>query len=247
MHFRKSFFVIFIIFALSAVVFISCCSVSGEEEVTQGDFVIKIVKLLRLEYKLPKGATAENYAVLLKEEGFNLPENFSPGNKITKAEKAAILSQLISHDSTAEVSDVSRLDIYRNRAMIEKIQGGVFIKTVGSEEWKPAEVNMPLTEGDYIKTEKNSTVSLKVGVAGKVLIQENSEMLLKELATQANKKSERVLMYLAFGEMTVDARFAEKNSVIEAYTPTAVAAVRGTVYTLKVMPGTQMTEIREEL
>lgn len=224
-----------------------CYLAYGEEQLTQGEFVIKLVKFLRLEYKLPKDATVKDYADLLKEEGFRLPENFSLEKEITKEEKADLMSQLINRDSLEEKKYTSKLEVYRNRAVIEKVEGNVFVKFSKEKEWVPAKPNMALTEGDYIKTEKNSSVHLKVGVAGNVIIKENTEFLLKELSTQADKRSERILMYLAYGEITVDARGLEPDSVLETYTPTATAAVRGTVYTVTVSPIDNKTEIREEL
>lgn len=233
---------------LAVFVFFFCfILVYAEEQVTQtqGEFIVKFVKSLGLEYKLKEGATVTDYVVLLKEEGFTLLGGFDPNKIITKEEKAELLSQILSRSAVAEKGYESSAEVYRNKALIERIEGEVFVKIEEEGEWIPAKVNMELTEGSWIKTGKGSVVHLRVGVAGRVVVKENSELKLRELTTKPGKVAESILMYLALGEMTVDVRFVNPDSTFETHTPTTVAAVRGTIYTVKVMLPEVKTEIRE--
>lgn len=235
---------IFFKLGLTAFLFFFCCSlINAEEQMTQGEFIMKFVKSLGLEYRLKEGANVEDYFNLLKEEGFVLPIDFNPNKVITKDEKADLLSQIISRGAEKEAGHVSKAEIYRNKALVEKIQGEVFVKLKEGEEWIPAKVDMELTEGSWVKTGEGAVLYLRVGIAGRIIIKEKSEMNLRELTTKADKESESILMYLAMGEIVVDVRFIGKNTKFETHTPTTVAAVRGTIYTVKVSPE-EKTEVR---
>lgn len=218
---------------------------SAQGKLTGGEFVIKLVESLSLDYKLQEGATVDDYINLLKEEGIGFPADFNPAKPITREQKADLLSQVLAIEEVEMEKAQLRMEVYRDKAVIKKIVGNVMIKREGADEWVPAKLDMELTEGDYIKTGPDSTVFLRVGVAGRIEIRENSELLLKNLATQIDKKSENILIYLAMGESSVDARYIHKGTTFEVHTPTTVAAVRGTIYVVKVRPTDGKTEIRE--
>jgi len=229
-----------LVIVIAAAVFFSM--ISAEEKLTGGEFVIKLTEAVGLEHKVPFDATTVDYVNLLKEEGFIFPAGFDPEKTITPEEKAELLSQVLRiRDLEKERSQV---EVYRNKAVIKKIEGQVMVRREGTADWQPAELDMKLGEGDYIKTGPQSSTSLRVGVAGRIEIKENSEMRLKDLKTQANGKAENILLYLAMGEMEVDVRFIDKDTTFKTQTVTTIAAVRGTIYIITVSPTDGKTQVR---
>lgn len=215
----------------------------AEQEMTGGEFVIQLVKSMGLESKLKPDATVNDYINILKEDGLVFPTDFDPAKPISKELKSDLLSHVLKVEEGEE--EKVQMEIYRNKAVIKKIEGNVTVKFEKTNEWVPAKLGMELVKGDYVKTGADSTVFLAVGIAGRIEIRENSELLLKDIGTQADGRSENILMYLAMGEATVDARFIDKDTIFETHTPTTIAAVRGTIYIVKVEPTNGKTEIRE--
>ncbi len=239
----KKLFIIASLFIIISAIFI--LPSPAQEQMTQAKFIANIVAYLHIQHKLPQDPKFTDYVKLLTEEGFKLPADMAPEKAISRGEKADLLSQLMNRDTVAADELAAKREKYRGRAIIQKMQGKVFVKVGGTKEWVPAEVNMSLSQTDAIKTGKNSSLHLKVGVGGNIIVKEETEVTLREITEGKLRKSEKILIYLAMGEITVDARFIEKDSTLETYTPTAVAAVRGTIYTVKVIPGSNKTEIRE--
>lgn len=234
-----------ILFIIVSCLFITS-GLFAEEEITRGEFVKQLAESMGITYKLPENPQPEDYVNLLRKEGLKIPPDFDTTKPITKEEKADLLSQALVLDRKKREEGRETVEIYRNKAVIIRMTGDVMVKRAGQTEWVPAKVNMELTQGDYIKTGEGASVSLKVGVAGRIEIKEKSEILLQTLATQEDKRSENILLYLAMGEIFVDVRDIEPGSKFETHTPTTVAAVRGTTYIVKVEPIAGKTEIREE-
>lgn len=218
----------------------------AEEEITRAEFIKQLTESMGITYKLPEGPQILDYVNLLRKEGIKLPPDYDASKTITKEEKSDLLSQALAIERKMKEEGREVLEVYRNKAIIIRLTGEVMIKREGETEWIPAKTDMELTQGDYIKTGKGSSALLRVGVAGRIEVKENSEMLLRTLATQADKKSENILLYLAMGEILVDVREIEEKSRFETHTPTTVAAVRGTIYIVKVEPLLGKTEIREQ-
>ena len=237
--FFKGVILCFIILLAAAAYF---SIIKADDKLTGGEFATKLVESIGLGYKLPPDATTNDYVNLLKDEGFTLPQNFDPSKPITSEQKANLLSQILNLKDAEK--EKAQLEIYRNKAVIKKLEGKVTVKREGTDTWIPAELNMKLIEGDYVKTGPNSAAFLRVGVAGRIEVEANSELQLRNLATQANRKSENILLYLAMGDMTVDVRFIDKNTSFETHTPTTITAVRGTIYKVSVSPTEGKTEIR---
>lgn len=204
----------------------------AEKPLTQGEFAIRLVKALCLDSGLTDSSPVESYIERLKEKGIKLEGEFQPDKIITKEEK----SQLITKAFHVEVpiEEKPRGIFYRDRAIIVYIEGNVQVKLGGKEAWVKAEKDMKLSEDDSIRTGPKSLVDLNVGVAGRVRIKENTELLLKTLSTQAEIRRETVCLYLAMGEMIVDVNKVGPDSIFLTTTPTATVGVRGTIYSIKV-------------
>lgn len=224
--------------ALVTLVFLSnvICFVNAQEteqQLTQGEFAVRLVKALGIDSGLTDSDPAENYIERLKTNGIQPEGGFQKDKIITKEVKSKLLMQAFKFEAPA-ASDEPRSEFYRDKATIIQIEGEVQIKSSGKEEWIKAEKGMKLSEKDYIRTGSKSLADLTVGTAGRVRIKENTELLLKTLSTQADLKREAICLYLAMGEMTVDANKIPEDSIFLTATPTATVGVRGTIYNVKV-------------
>lgn len=218
----------------------------AEEQLTRGDFIVRLVESMGLKYKVPQEATIDEYLNLLRKEGLKIPADYDSAKIITPEEKAELLSQALFSEREKREEGRSIMEAYRNKAVILDITGSVSVKPEGEADWVPARIKMELTQGAYIKTGEGAKVSLSVGVAGRIVIKENTEVLLQTLTTPEGRRTENILLYLAMGEIYVDVRDLEPGSRFETHTPTTIAAVRGTTYIVKVAPVSGRTEVREE-
>lgn len=238
----KKYIIVCLIMVISAGFYLK--AISAEQEMTGGKFVKQLIESMELQSMLKPDATANDCINVLKEKGLVFPADFDPTKPISNELKSNLLSQILKVEEGEKTQ--MEMEIYRNKAVIKKMEGDVTVKFENTNEWVPAKIGMELTEGNYIKTGPGSTVLLAVGIAGRIEIKENSELLLKNIGTQADGRAENILMYLAMGEASFDVRFIDKNTIFETHTPTTVAAVRGTIYIVKVDPTKGKTEIREE-
>lgn len=216
-----------------------------EKELTRGEFIMQLVESMGLKSKVSEGATVQDYVTVLRQEGIDIPSEYDTNKIITAEERADLLSKAFAVQQKSREKARGLVESNRNKAVVMKLEGDVKVKPEGEKEWVPAKIGMELTQGAYIKTGAGAEASLRIGVAGRILVKENTELLLQTLATQPDKIKEDITLYLAMGEMFVDVREIEKGSKFETYTPTTVAAVRGTTYIIKVEPVQGKTEVRE--
>lgn len=200
---------------------------------TQGEFAMQLVKALGWDKGLSTGATVNDYINILKKNAVEPTGGFQPNLPITKEDRITLISKALSLEQTGAVE--GKPSYVKNTAVISEFLGDVKIKRGGSNQWIKAEVGMELSENDTIKTGEGSFIHLAVGLAGRVKIKENAELLLKTISSEADKKRETVCLYLAMGEMIIDARNISKGSSFNTITPTATVGVRGTIYSVKVI------------
>lgn len=200
---------------------------------TQGEFAIQLVKALGWDMDFPPTATTEEYINILKEVGIEPPGGFQPEKPIAKEDRMMLLSKALSIEETGIPEEKGIF--YRDTAVITKISGDVKIKRGESGQWIKAEEGMKLSENDSIKTSKDSFVHLNVGLAGRIKVKEDTELLLKTLSSEAGKHIETICLYLAMGELIIDARDIKEASTFDTVTPTTIAGVRGTIYSVKVL------------
>jgi hypothetical protein len=106
---------------------------------------------------------------------------------------------------------------------------------------------MQLTIGDSIKTGASSFVSLRAGRFGRISITENSTLSLKEIKYLKERDTENIILNLARGEAVIDARDIKKGSRFAIQTPTTVAAVRGTIYSVKIANGETVQSVNSKV
>lgn len=206
-----------------------------EEVITRGAYIKQIVQLMDLESKLPEKPTSQDYVGILNEIGFDISaENLT--TTITPEEKSSLINKVINYK--LEKREKAPEGIV-NKAIVDEVSGEVLVQKEGKAEWIMAEKGMVLGIGDVIKTGIASYIYLRVGKFGRITIRENSELTLKELSYLPERDIENIILNLARAgsEVIIDARDIKKGSRFEVQTPTTLAAVRGTIYSVKIIDG----------
>lgn len=230
------------IFAIISSIFVCfCITLANAQEKqqgqrTQGEFAVQLCKALGLE--VPAG----DYIAQLEAQGIFPEDGWVSDKPINNTEMANMLSKALGLEKEIEEKVAQKVEeAYRDKATIIKLEGKVEVK-IGEGDWIPAEEGMKLTQNDSIRTGAGSWADLRVGMVGGVKIKESSEIKLSELSSNPDG-SENIILYMTLGEMLVDARGIQKDSDFQVQTPTTVAAVRGTIYNVKVVG--EKTELKD--
>jgi len=199
-----------------------------QDEKTQGEFARQLCKALAFD--VPTG----DYIRQLESQNI-IPEGGWQADKaISNSEMASLLARALGLEKDIESKVDKKLqEEYRDRATVISFEGDVKVQIGIKGEWVKADVGMKLAESDSIKTGSDSWAELKVGMVGGIKIKENSVVRLSELSSQPSGR-EDIILYMSVGEMLVDARGIHSETDFQVRTPTTVAAVRGTVYNVKI-------------
>ena len=109
-------------------------------------------------------------------------------------------------------------------ATLSKVQGPVFIRAEGASADLPAQGGEELLYGDAVKTGPGGSAHLLIGERGAVLVRENSSFKLEG-------NSRNTTLRFAFGEFLIGLRRQlTGGETFKVRTPSAVAAVRGTLF-----------------
>jgi hypothetical protein len=127
-------------------------------------------------------------------------------------------------------------------AELTRVVGRVEILRKGQSQWIPAVVGARLVEGDDIRAFAGAQAELALPDTSTVQLAENSRLLMTKLEYNAQQQSRFVLLHLAVGKVRAAiaqaaitlVRARQSNFAIS--TPTAVAAARGTVVWIAVIP-----------
>lgn len=202
-----------------------------EEVVTREAYIKQIVQLLDMGAKLPDTPAPADYVEILNKNGFEIsPVNLSA--PITEEEKSQLINTVVNIklEKRGNVPEGEP-----NKAIVDEVSGDVTILKEGRDQWINAEKNMELGMGDMIKTGSASYMYLRVGRFGRITIKENSELRLKDLSYNPDRDTESIILNLAKGETVIDSREIKKGTRFEVHTPTTLAAVRGTIYSVKII------------
>lgn len=204
-----------------------------EEAITKEAYIKQIIQLMNLSSELPQNPTAVDYVNILNKKGFEISsENL--GAPITAEEKSSLINKVINFKLEKREPVAEGLV---NKAIVDEVSGEVLVLIEGQKDWVKAEKGMALGIGDTIKTGVASYIYLRVGRFGRIAIKENSELALRELSYLPERDTENIILNLAKGETVIDARDIKKGSRFEVQTTTTIAAVRGTVYSVKIING----------
>lgn len=107
--------------------------------------------------------------------------------------------------------------------------GQVQVQSKGAGEWVRALPNRKVYVGDVIRTLDKSRCEITLSTGGKVRIGANSELELNAANVKPMEKNYQANLRKGNAWVSAKAAFGEKKNV-SIRTPTAVAAIRGTVY-----------------
>ena len=110
-------------------------------------------------------------------------------------------------------------------AKIKRIDGKVSVLKKGAEKWRTARVNMPLSEGDAVYSRKESFAEIVYSSGAILRMDEDTKIIIKK-ATEKKSKTATPL-----GNVWANMRkLVVSKKEFELESPTATAAIRGTVF-----------------
>ncbi|MBN1600524.1 MAG: FecR domain-containing protein [Chitinispirillaceae bacterium] len=112
-------------------------------------------------------------------------------------------------------------------AAIQLIQGSAGLKKSTSDKELPARAGMTLRAGDTIQTHTESLVEIKFDNGEIVRLDENTVFCLDMNSSQKTASS------LPAGRVWVNMKKLVKHREFDVATPTAIAAIRGTIYAMR--------------
>jgi hypothetical protein len=113
-------------------------------------------------------------------------------------------------------------------ARITLLEGSVGVMRKGSDQWRDAKPSMPLNAGDALYTREESFAEIRYAI-GTVLRMDEKTKITLEASSEKTLKTRS-----AVGDVWVNMKkLLSKGKEFEVSTPTAVAAIRGTVFRIK--------------
>lgn len=116
--------------------------------------------------------------------------------------------------------------------VVTLVVGDVSVKKMGAADWREVAVEDTLEMGDAIKTGKDSYCELQMVKRGIFRVENSSELYLATLVNNDDKINSR--MKLAKGGIALKPNKLQQGEKFEVETSTAVAAVRGTKFSVNV-------------
>lgn len=134
-------------------------------------------------------------------------------------------------------------------AELKRVVGRVEVLKKGQTQWLPAVVGARLVEGDDIRAFASAMAELTLPDGSTLMVAENSRILVTKLDYDAQNQSRVMLFHLAVGKVLASVTHAAitlvraRQSNFAITTPTAVAAVRGTLFEVVHDPYRQVTRM----
>ena len=125
----------------------------------------------------------------------------------------------------------------KRTAKIGSFTGQPSVKIAGQNDWTNVVKDMIISEGDTLKTDKDATARVKVdgnGEAATVDVSPGSNLTFTQLLKNTEDGTEKTMLDLALGEVLIKAEKLQGDSKFEVKTPTSIAGVRGTKFSVKV-------------
>lgn len=127
-------------------------------------------------------------------------------------------------------------------AIVTDVGGTVNVKSAGGSKSYEAYTDMALNEGDYITTEDDSYLVIKIkDTEDELTIGANAEVYISDLAAKGSGKKSKLKMWA--GSLWTSVKKLAGVDEFEVETPTAVMGVRGTNVLTQVDPVTGRTSI----
>lgn len=116
-------------------------------------------------------------------------------------------------------------------ALVVQMNGTVNVTPGNSTNESGLELGQRLNVGDKIATGEGASITLKFPDASSLVLRENSELIIETLETYGKEDGFNTQLHLQRGRTETQANPEKRNSTrFEIHTPSATAAVRGTVY-----------------
>jgi len=121
-------------------------------------------------------------------------------------------------------------------AEIKSLIGQVEVQRKGQPQWVPAVVGMRLVDRDEIRAHAGASAVLDLPDGSTLFVAENSRVVVTKLAVDPQNNARQALFHLVVGKVRALVTHAAitlvraRQSNFAISTPTAVAAVRGTLY-----------------
>lgn len=113
---------------------------------------------------------------------------------------------------------------------VSKVVGKVEVIKAGTTELIPATDGMTLSIGDTLKTGDNSSVTLTFLAGNMLQVVSNAQLKIEKNQLEGETPALNARVAITSGQLKAILKNLPPKSVFEVETPTAVAAVRGTVY-----------------
>ncbi len=129
-------------------------------------------------------------------------------------------------------------------AALTNVSGVVEVLPAGSNTWQPAEPDRRVTTGDRIRTGTSSAVTLAFFDGSTTSLAAETELTVSQLSGRRDGRGKVIVLHQWLGRTYNRVqRLLDPASRFEIETPTAVTAVRGTVFAVEVTPdgATQVT------
>lgn len=127
---------------------------------------------------------------------------------------------------------VAEAQIYSNYSLVTFIQGEVMVMTKSAAKWTPAYKGQRLSIGDKIKTGRSGRAEVKFANSAIFRMRPLSQL---EIPSEKGNEGKRVgFLDMKFGKVWSKVKPVGKGESFKVRTPTAVAGIRGTVFTLSV-------------
>lgn len=147
-------------------------------------------------------------------------------------------STVILREIVEAVDKLPKADRNLRTATLEQIKGTVWIKQSGGSMTFRAYDGISLHEGDHIRTENNSSATLKtVDRKDEITISENSELYISNLSNASQVKHTSFVQWSGLVGASVTSLVDSKDT-FRLITPTSVNDVRGTNFAVGVDPAT---------
>jgi hypothetical protein len=120
-------------------------------------------------------------------------------------------------------------------AKISFVVGDVKTQKAEKNDWKKVTFDQPLAAGEKVKSTEDARAEIAFSDGSIIRVDANTQLAIDELKKDS-KKGLTATGKVWSGKVWANVNKVSKKSKFELESPTAVAAVRGTIYRMSVMP-----------
>ena len=136
---------------------------------------------------------------------------------------------LLSRDSRLVAADLSK-------ALVTDYTGDVRVRGHGTSQWHRVATKETLGEGDEVETGENGTLRMVLESGRIVELKNNTQISIKKFSVDPKTGFREDLLESKRGEIRARIEKLKGGSKFQVTTPTAIAAVRGTIMYLNISP-----------